>query len=356
MKTTRHISTLFGLAIVLSCYVERTQAQELQEAAREPFNRGMAAVRIQDWELANRYFLEAFNKDRAPPILFNLGLVSTKLPGHELRAIAWFKSYLYRNPDAANARAVKDQIVALDVKLESVAGKLVSELAATRSIIMSGVKEKNCERYDEECNRAQIAFHRITSNRVWRLARLQALLGRTRAARQALSLYNFDGSKAASAKPRPFYTYEAFVAASVNDDRWAELAVAFARSGDLDMAKNVVQRRIRDAGKKAEATSAIMAKASVVVAISDYDYLVFAEKGETLLGEYDAFSYHSGKDERLVMGSLRSLGFPSASYNDTQLQKFFAELASAKVHPDLAFGATLYVLERFVELWKKKLQ
>ena len=46
-------------------------------------------------------------------------MAESKIPGRELRAIAWFGAYLAANPNAPNAGAVRDEIDVLDVKSQS---------------------------------------------------------------------------------------------------------------------------------------------------------------------------------------------------------------------------------------------
>jgi hypothetical protein len=49
----------------------------------------------------------------------NLGIAESKMPGRELRAMAWFGAYLSAAPDATNAAAVKEQIAVLEVRNQS---------------------------------------------------------------------------------------------------------------------------------------------------------------------------------------------------------------------------------------------
>jgi len=94
--------------------------------AAEAIKKGILAAKQQDYLLAIRFFQEARKpQDRyqyqpdAPEIYFNLGLAESKIPGRELRAIAWFGAYLAANPNASNAGAVKDLMNALNVKCQS---------------------------------------------------------------------------------------------------------------------------------------------------------------------------------------------------------------------------------------------
>jgi hypothetical protein len=141
-----------------------------------------------------------------------------------LRAIAWFKAYLTTAPNASNGPAVNDQITTLEVKLESIIGKIAAELASKLPAAVSGLDEYS-------------TFHK--DDFVTRLAYIEALLGNTTGARSRLSSHKFETS-------------------FVGNARWAEVASAFARSGDIDMARNLIQTKIRDESEKAPAYDAII--------------------------------------------------------------------------------------------------
>ena len=56
----------------------------------------------------------------------NKGIEETKIPGRELRAMAWFGAYLAANPNASNSAAIKDQIKALDASNIVTLSKLIN--------------------------------------------------------------------------------------------------------------------------------------------------------------------------------------------------------------------------------------
>ena len=75
-------------------------------------NQGIAAARNGDYPLAIRYFEQA----RAivagePDIYYNLGLAESRVPGHELRAMAWLGAYLASAVDAP--LTTRDAVLAL---------------------------------------------------------------------------------------------------------------------------------------------------------------------------------------------------------------------------------------------------
>ena len=97
-----------------------TAPAPLSADAKEAINKGILAAKQQDYQLAIRYFQDARKiAPDAPELYFDLGLAESKIPGRELRAIAWFGAYLAADPNAPNAAAVNDQIRALDVKSRS---------------------------------------------------------------------------------------------------------------------------------------------------------------------------------------------------------------------------------------------
>jgi len=110
---------LLLLAVVLAPASAAAQASAVSPAASASYQQGVGAVRQQDWDLALQQFLTAQAADPySPPILFNLGLVSEKIPGHQLRAIAWFQAYLLAAPTAADAGAVRGEVGRLEAAYE----------------------------------------------------------------------------------------------------------------------------------------------------------------------------------------------------------------------------------------------
>lgn len=105
------------------------QPAELSPQGQEAFSLGIDAARQQDYKLALSHFLNAQKADPdSPQIWFNLGLASAKLPGYELRALAWFQAYLLAVPDASNADAVRKQLSSLENKFESKMSQILDQL------------------------------------------------------------------------------------------------------------------------------------------------------------------------------------------------------------------------------------
>ena len=116
-----------GLIIGLVCVsvaqpfaVAQAAPAPLPPAAQEALDKGIIAAKVPDYPLAIRYFEEARKAaPEAPVVYLNLGIAESKIPGRELRAMAWFGAYLAAFPQAPNAAAVREQITALDVRNQS---------------------------------------------------------------------------------------------------------------------------------------------------------------------------------------------------------------------------------------------
>jgi len=112
-----------------------TASAPMPPKAREAFDEGIAAARQQQWMIAIRNFLKVQAKAPASPeVLFNLGLAESKVPGRELRAMAWFRAYLLSAPDAPNAEAVRSEMVNLKVRAEGTVEKLIGQAGRLASM------------------------------------------------------------------------------------------------------------------------------------------------------------------------------------------------------------------------------
>ena len=117
------------LAVLLPILTVCQSRAELPPEAQEAMKKGIIAAKEQDYLLATRYFQDARKvAPDSPEIYYNLGLAESKIPGRELRAIAWFGAYLAATTNAPNATAIKDQIDALDVKSQSNLSHLIQSV------------------------------------------------------------------------------------------------------------------------------------------------------------------------------------------------------------------------------------
>ena len=109
-----------SLALPFATLAQTNAPTPLPPAAQEALDKGIIAAKIPDYLLAIRYFEEARKSaPQAPVVYLNMGLAESRIPGRELRSIAWFGAYLAAYSDAPNAAAVREQIAVLEVKNQS---------------------------------------------------------------------------------------------------------------------------------------------------------------------------------------------------------------------------------------------
>lgn len=103
---------------------------EVPPEAQPAFNKGVLAAQQQEWDVALHSFQDARKiAPTSPEIYYNLGLTESKIPGRELRAIAWLTAYLAAEPAAPNSAAVIREIDGLDIKSQSNLTRLVKDAA-----------------------------------------------------------------------------------------------------------------------------------------------------------------------------------------------------------------------------------
>jgi len=108
----------------------------LPPEAQDALKKGVMAAQQQEWLIAIQSFQEARKTAPDAPVLFyNLGLAESKIPGRELRAIAWFGAYLAASQNAPNAAAVNDAIVGLQIKSEGNIERMVNVVQEADGLI-----------------------------------------------------------------------------------------------------------------------------------------------------------------------------------------------------------------------------
>ena len=129
----------------------------LPASAQTELAHGIAAAQAADYPGAIAHFQAAratpyFADDlslsrRAPEIYFNLALAESRLPGRELRAIAWFNAYLVSDPytTAPDAPAVQAEIMRLWRKNEANLGKVLRTLESSARAIFQGLGREQGE-------------------------------------------------------------------------------------------------------------------------------------------------------------------------------------------------------------------
>jgi hypothetical protein len=119
-----------GLPVALVFIFTASQLRaELPPESEEAMKNGLQAAKQHEWKTAIQSFQEARKiAPNAPELFYNLGLAESRIPGRELRAIAWFSAYLAANTSTPNAAAIKDQIHVLDMKSRSNVSRLIKSL------------------------------------------------------------------------------------------------------------------------------------------------------------------------------------------------------------------------------------
>ncbi len=120
---------LLSIAQPSSAVAQTNAPAPLAPAAQEALDKGVIAAKVPDYPLAIRYIEDARKlAPNAPVIYLNMGLAESRIPGRELRAIAWLGAYLAAYPNAPNAAAVKEQIAVLDVRNQSNVSRLIKSI------------------------------------------------------------------------------------------------------------------------------------------------------------------------------------------------------------------------------------
>ena len=104
-------SLLFGLLVASGAPALAATSTSLPPAAQAAVNKGKSADAQHDYLTAIGHFQEALRlAPNAPEVLFYLGVEESKIPGRELRAIAWLGAYLSLRGDGPGAAKVKENI------------------------------------------------------------------------------------------------------------------------------------------------------------------------------------------------------------------------------------------------------
>lgn len=128
----------FGLAQPFAATAQLSVPVPLPPAAQEAFDTGILAAREQGYLVAIRHLQEARKlAPQAPQIFRSLGAVEAKIPGRELRAIAWYGAYLAAMPNAPDAAEVKKEIIRLEVKAQINISGLIRQVQDTASQMSS---------------------------------------------------------------------------------------------------------------------------------------------------------------------------------------------------------------------------
>jgi hypothetical protein len=136
--------TCLSLAQPFAAAAQTDVPAPLPPAAQEAFDKGIMAAREQGYLVAIRYLQEARKlAPHAPQIFRSLGAVEAKIPGRELRAIAWYGAYLAALPNASDAAEVKNEIVRLNIRNEIVLSGLIKSVQDAASQVSDNMRENS---------------------------------------------------------------------------------------------------------------------------------------------------------------------------------------------------------------------
>jgi hypothetical protein len=120
MSKQRIVKLAAAFALLIAPVAATEETASLPAEAQQALDKGLAAAKQQQWDIAIQNFQEARKiAPDAPEIYYDLGLAQSKIAGRELHAVAWFGAYLAASPNAPNAAAVKDFIAALRIKIKA---------------------------------------------------------------------------------------------------------------------------------------------------------------------------------------------------------------------------------------------
>ena len=126
----RPFSAAFVAGAAIACAAPAQAV--LPPQAQPAYERGLAAARQGQWDLAILAFQEARQTaPEAPEPLYNLGLVEAKRPGREMRAMAWLGAYLAASPNASNAQAIRGLLASLYVRNAAELAQLIALVEET---------------------------------------------------------------------------------------------------------------------------------------------------------------------------------------------------------------------------------
>ena len=145
MKSHRTVPLSIMLTAVALTAILAPSLAKVPLEAQSAFNKGILAAHEQEWDVALKSFRDALKitGSASPEIYYNLGLTESKIPGRELRAVAWLSAYLVAAPSAPNTAAVKTAILGLLVKNEGNVDRFI-EVARQAA---GQVPDQSCREY-----------------------------------------------------------------------------------------------------------------------------------------------------------------------------------------------------------------
>jgi tetratricopeptide (TPR) repeat protein len=239
------------------------QTASLPADAQAALKKGLAAANEQQWEMAIQNFQDARKiAPDAPEIYYDLGLAESKIPGRELRAVAWFGAYLAATPNAPNTAAVRDLISELQTKSQGNVDRLIKATEVADSLLPDTPIKHNGGILGNLTNKPD--QDRMQS--LYDVANLWASAGNSANAVKAAHRIGQAGynetnslSQIVAAQASAGHIADAIETASsfddVNESKTAKLAIAAAqaKAGDLEGARATLLAAQQRAGKEKSA-------------------------------------------------------------------------------------------------------
>ena len=126
------VAALVLTLVAAPAWAQANDPAPLPLAAQAAMKTGVLAAREQEWLIAIQSFQEARKTaPDAPEVFYNLGLAESRIPGRELRAIAWLGAYLAARPTAPNAAAVNEFVAGLQIKSRGNLSRLLTTMQDT---------------------------------------------------------------------------------------------------------------------------------------------------------------------------------------------------------------------------------
>ncbi len=157
--------------IVLGGAAAARVAVELSPRAPSPMQAALAAVAVEEWDLALQHLRAAYARRPADPITLRLlGLVNARTGGRDVQAIAWLEAYLGASrPAPPDAREVATEIRRLDERAQRDAGRLLgAALTAAAAIPDDSPRAAARDEAYLDMVRAQLALGQASAARATR--------------------------------------------------------------------------------------------------------------------------------------------------------------------------------------------
>ncbi|MBT7291201.1 MAG: hypothetical protein HN838_01615 [Rhodospirillaceae bacterium] len=296
----------------------RAAGGALPAEASQAMQYGVAAAKQQEWQVAIKYFAKAREAaPYAPKVLFNLALAYNNAGNRELVAIAWFRAYLAAAPGAANAEQVRARIIALKIKVEADAAKLIAKAhEAAGQIDLDALHQNSSGQH-------ALVYIALAEAMTGDFSAATATAERISDANSRLDAYSSIAKKQAEAGD---IAGAGATLARIPDDyiygkwyRYLDIAEAQGRAGDIDGAHHSIALAIAGARGDAEAANEKIARVEAGIGHAGHALATAANIADDH-ARSEAYSSiaialaHTG-DSAAAMNAAERTGFYADMYN-----------------------------------------